>query len=269
MRIVYYANFHNQGSDDTEGHIARALTELGHEVIKVDLGEECPEGDMLLFHKGHPDNFKGIKVCWYFDKVWSDLRKNYIKNTLAWTDYLFITDETYTIEHPHPKFRIMRQGIGDSMTGAKFKTDAKIAFVGSVYGDRHGFAQELYKEFGDDFQVFSNYFNRNLNNLCASVPIFVAPIYPSDDHYWSNRVYIITGSGGFLLHPRLKGLEAEYEDGKEIVFYDGMADLKRKIHYYLDHPEEREAIRFFGHKKTRENYTYKKRIEQIIAHCSK
>jgi hypothetical protein len=84
--------------------------------------------------------------------------------------------------------------------------------------------------------------------------------------YWSDRVYETLGRGGFMIHPYIKGMEEDFEDGKHLVFYKfgDFADLQTKIDYYLEHDEEREAIRKAGHEHVKGNHTYKNRWTEIL-----
>lgn len=268
MKIVYVANHTPKASDDTEGHLYKAMVELGHEVIRVsDQDNTLPEGDLLLFHKWDKLlPFNGLKVCWYFDKVWQN-RPAYIRKVLEYADRLFLTDGTWLQQNPHPNASILRQGIGDFMPGEKIIKDVDVAMTGSMYGERADFCKVISKKYGSRFKIFTSVFNRSFNDLVASVPILIAPTYPSDDLYWSNRVYLTMGSGGFMIHPRLSGLEQEYTEGEEIVFYDGMDDLLEKIDYYLAHEQEREMIRLAGWTRTATEYTYKARIDQLLHIC--
>ena len=261
MKIVYAANHGNSHSDDTEGHIAKALRELGHEVDCVPQGALLPEGDMLLFHKWIPPEFKGTKVCWYFDKIWKD-RGSWYKEVVDKVDHIFITDGSWARNHPNKKLHILRQGIGDSTLGIKVPNAPEIAFVGSVYADRGNWVKRLQKRYPGQFEALQGYYNMRMNDLCASVDIFVAPGFPCDEFYWSNRIYLVTGSGGFLIHPRLKGLH-EYTDD-EVVFYDSEEEMFEKIDHYLEHPEEREKIRLAGYNKTKTLYTYKTRCQKLL-----
>lgn len=259
MRIIY--DQPSSGiSDDTEGHIERALKELGHKVAKHG------NGDIYLFHKKYtpPPSFKGKKVCWYFDKIdfGNAGRERYIKEMLQYADLVFITDETWAIANPHPKLRILRQGIGDPTPGEYEDRNIDVAFVGGHYGERRNWALALEQRYGERFKIYRNQFNRDLNNLCASIPIFVAPLYPSDDYYWSNRVYLLVGSGAFLIHPFLKGLEEEW--GDKLVYYKTEEEMYEKIDYYLIHPEEREANRKEAYEYCINNFTYKKRCEKLL-----
>jgi hypothetical protein len=84
--------------------------------------------------------------------------------------------------------------------------------------------------------------------------------------YWSDRVYETLGRGGFLIHPYVKGMEQEFQDGKHLVFYEfgNFDQLKASIDYYLETPHERERIRQAGHELVKNNYTYKHRWQQIL-----
>lgn len=109
----------------------------------------------------------------------------------------------------------------------------------------------------------------SLNRLYADTKVVVGDTlclnfdYP---YYWSDRVYETIGRGGFIIHPYIKGMEEHFENRKHLVFYNygDFADLKLKIDYYLEHPEEREAIRLAGHEHVKKNHTYMNRWQKII-----
>jgi hypothetical protein len=190
--------------------------------------------------------------------VWHD-RIAWFKNIYPQVDYFILTDWTWGKNYP--KCRELRQGIGDPEKGVFEQRNIDVAFVGNPYGERQNLVKFLEDNHGKRFKIYERQFNRNLNNLCASIPIFVAPLFPSDDEYWSNRVYLITGSGGFLIHPRLKGLEKEW--GDNLVYYDNLEDLKEKIKYYLQHPEERRTMKQKEYNYCVKNFTYKHRVEKL------
>lgn len=108
-----------------------------------------------------------------------------------------------------------------------------------------------------------------LNYLYASSKVVVGDSlclnfdYPD---YWSDRVYEVMGRGGFLIMPRIQGLERSFEDAIHLCYYDfGDFDhLKYLIDYYLDHDVEREAIRRAGHEEVKAKHTYVHRWAQIL-----
>jgi spore maturation protein CgeB len=78
------------------------------------------------------------------------------------------------------------------------------------------------------------------------------------------RPFEILGCRTFLISPKADDMENYYEDGREIVYYNGIADLISKINYYLQHPDEREIIAEAGYQRTITNHTYAKRFEEIF-----
>ena len=288
MKIKYFGNFGNPFSDSTEEHIKFSLEKLGHEVVTFDERDFDMDAiikepaDLFLFHKGGV-NF-GVelpiliellnkltckKVYWYFDKVNVGTREIWNTTVIPFVDAAFITDGSWIRRQKYDNVHWLMQGIGDEDTTlGKFskKYECDVAFTGSVYGTRTAFLDGLEHTYGDKFKHFQNVFGRELYDLCASAKILIAPVSIQTQYYWSSRVYMTTGSGGFMLHPRFEGLKTEFEFGKELATFLGGDNLKEKIDYYL-HPNneaERKSIQKAGYEKTINNYTYTHRIEKIL-----
>jgi len=109
----------------------------------------------------------------------------------------------------------------------------------------------------------------DLNRIYAKSKIAVGDslnINFSYPYYTSDRLFESTGRGGFTIYPDIKGLDSYFYDKKEIVFYKhgDLKDLTNKIDYYLDNPEEREAIRMMGHLRTKKEHTYINRWSSIL-----
>jgi hypothetical protein len=109
----------------------------------------------------------------------------------------------------------------------------------------------------------------DLNTLYAMTKVVVGDTLCPDfkyESYWSDRVYETLGRGGFIIHPYIKGMEKEFKDKEHLVFYEynNFNQLKKLIDYYLEHEEEREAIRLAGHNLVKNNYTYKHRWQSIL-----
>ena len=78
------------------------------------------------------------------------------------------------------------------------------------------------------------------------------------------RTFEILACGGFQLVDERKYLPELFEDGKDLVLFHSEEDLKQKIVYYLNHPEEREKIAKTGQSKVLENYTYINRMKTLL-----
>lgn len=108
-----------------------------------------------------------------------------------------------------------------------------------------------------------------LNRLYASTKVAVGDTlcigfdYP---YYFSDRVFETMGRGGFIIHPRIKGIEDIFEDKKHLVLYNygDFDQLKREIDFYLEADELREEIRKTGHEYVKKNHTYLNRWTSIL-----
>lgn len=137
----------------------------------------------------------------------------------------------------------------------------------------------LRKTYGPQFALFGQDAGKvvrgdELNKLYASAKVVVGDTFSPGFHYpfyWSDRIYETTGRGGFIIHPRIAGLEEQFVDGEEIVLYefDQALDLKEKIDHYIAHDEERERIRKAGHERTKNNHTYRHRWEHVLKEIGK
>jgi len=78
------------------------------------------------------------------------------------------------------------------------------------------------------------------------------------------RVWDVLGSKGFLLTNYQAEIPYYFEEGKDLVCFDGVEDLREKVVYYLEHEEEREQIAENGYKKVKEYHTYVNRIKDML-----
>ena len=93
-------------------------------------------------------------------------------------------------------------------------------------------------------------------NLNVSKPMFPSGVGP--------RILETLACGGFLLSNRLPAVEALFEDGRDLVFYDGLRDLQEKARHYLEHPGERRKIAERGMRKVLEAHTWTHRARRIV-----
>lgn len=285
MKIIYLGDF-SPYTYNSEKKINNAFKSLGHEVIQIDerdwdlfeIVEKCKSADLFLFHKGvrfgrTPRDLLELllrvpckKAFWWFDPVEEfQGRAEFLQTIIPFVDYGFMTNETYIRRNNYDNLIVLRQGFEPKKKGKKRKEyECDVAFTGSIYGSRQILVNGLKKNYGDRFKHFTSVHDQDFRDVCASAKIMIAPKFPSNDFYWSNRIYETLGAGGFLIHPKCEGLKKEYEEYKHFVPYVDGDHLKYLIDYYLEHPKEREQIRKAGQKYTIKNYTYKKRCQELI-----
>jgi len=249
MKFGYYGNFNMSWS--TETYIADALERAGHIVIRIDMNNtNLVDCDYIIFAKLSKRDIilkvrkAGIpSICWVFDLYRGCVFRNN-KNIPHFEADIVITtdgdDEYYTIRQGvHKPEKIMIEG----------KKIYDVIFVGTPYS--FGGRKEMIKQVKP--KVFNNVRGLALNKLLGQSKIVLGDSYPASN-YWSNRIYEITGRGGFLIHPKVKGLPEyipQFERGKE----------KEMIKYYLKHEIEREKLRLIQFKNCP---TYEDRIKELI-----
>ena len=80
----------------------------------------------------------------------------------------------------------------------------------------------------------------------------------------SMRYTEVLSSGGFLLADKPSDFDKlGYVDGKHLIIYNGLKDLKNKIIYYLNKPKERKRISKNGTLFVRNNHSCKVRVKQF------
>lgn len=256
-------------------------------------GWVTPDGSAYGAHQILPKlKERGVKTLTYHLDLWLGLqRQKDLEQDPFYKDigYFFTVDKKmadWFNENTEVKGRYLQAGVFEPecyLAAPSFQYDDykhDIIFVGSRgYHPEWQYRPQLidwlkeayghkFTHVGGDGQIPTTR-GQALNTLYADSKIAIGDSlcigfdYP---YYWSDRVYETLGRGGFIIHPYIKGMEEHFEDGKHLVFYKfgDFDDLKNKIDYYLEHDDEREAIRLAGHEHVKANHTYKQRWEAII-----
>lgn len=79
------------------------------------------------------------------------------------------------------------------------------------------------------------------------------------------RDFEVPMAGGFYLVEKSPGYELAFEDGREIVTWTTLPDLKEKINYYLAHEEEREQIAKAGQLRAIQEHSWASRFDMLFA----
>lgn len=216
------------------------------------------------------------------------------------TEYVFTPDggspelfKRHNVNHFY-----LRPGVYDAecVVGTPRKEfEADVVFVGSgsphgAYHPEWGYRRELLaflvKTYGRRFVKHGNppihggrSFIRgaDLSDLYATARVVVGDtlcLGPEDQReprfthraYWSDRVYETVGRGGYLVHPRIVGLEEEFTDGEHLRFYDyGDFDgLKAIIDAALADDAHRARVQAAGMAMVKGACTYVHRTAEMI-----
>ncbi len=215
-------------------------------------------------------------VFWLYDMAWGSSpvananRAHIIRMNIHKSNWFFSTDGGHDKEWATlgVKHITLRQGIHvpDHILVPRVKVDFDILFTGHPYFPlRDKMITFLKRRYGKQFHhVISGLRGKRLNEAVRSTKIVIADSYPSPQ-YWSNRIYEVTGRGGFVLHSTIEGLVGEFYPGRDIATfqYDGSFDeLEPTIDHYLENDEDRERIRSNGFNRCP---TYDDRVQSMLS----
>jgi len=165
----------------------------------------------------------------------------------------------------------------------KRKLGHDIVFVGAYYPNRWKIIDTL-ESF--DVGVWGPYWKQDVGNVSHSAHIYnqkvdvtewtkiysaakiVLVIHYQDGaticHQASPKVYEALACGCFVLVDRQKDVFRVFKDGNHLVGFDSARDLREKVSWYLDHPEDRKRISESGLHEVLRNHTYRHRIQMIM-----
>lgn len=301
MKITYFGNIKDAYPPTIDKQILKELKKVeGKNGEKADvkffdiktfsmekLIETANKSDLFLFHgtfevPDEPtfvlmveriqvilDNIKCKKYLWLLDKVWADYARLFVA-LLPKIDKAFVSDGTWLRRFETEDIHFLPPA------GIKYKGKKKeeyecdIAFIGKIYGERKKLYEYLKENFSDRFKVFNNCFESELASLCKSAKIIIAPDFPFDDFFWSDRVYNILANGGFLIHPRSYGLvEQGFIEGEHFVPYEKEKEIVNLAGLFLKSKKERDRIAKKGQEFVLKEHTYDKRIKEMLWHLKK
>lgn len=225
-------------------------------------------------------------ASYHLDLYWGISRERGMINDPFWrTKYVFTPDgasddkfRNIGVNHFYIRPGVFRAECVPGNPQAKFEAD--VGFVGSLDSYhpewlpyRQQLKNWLIATYGPRFRHWPGdqpaVRNEELNDLYATVKVIIGDslcVGFNREYYWSDRVYETIGRGGFLIMPWIKGLEEEFTDGENIVFFNfnDWDGLKEKIDFYLAHDAAREAIRQRSMDFVRDNCTYTNRLTQAL-----
>jgi hypothetical protein len=306
MRIVYVSNTRFPWC--TESEVTKALRQLKHEVVTIQEDEASPEQmmsaarssqlflwtrtwDRLVTHD-HLRELKDLGIPTV--ALHEDLYLGISREARMVGDPFWAVDHCFTADgDPHCQERFKEMGINHHWLPPAVDDDAcyvaevpyahDLVFIGSWQGYhqewpyREQTVRWLMRNYGDRFQIWGPQGNGlvrcdDLNRLCASAKIVIGDslcLGFTHKNYWSDRVPNLLGRSGFMIHPKIEGLERYYKlDGPDMELvtytYGSYNELAALIEYYHSRDVEREAVRRRGFERTKKNSTWTVRLQEMF-----
>jgi spore maturation protein CgeB len=200
--------------------------------------------------------FGSRDICRYFDLCWTSTEDAIIK---------------YCVEGAHPIY--LPEGANPEIHKPyDLEMTIDVSFVGQCYGNRSAVIGEL-RWRGIQVEVYGygwpngpleveemvKLYSRSKINLgFGGIPGH------KDTYCLKGRDFEIPMSGGLYLTENHPELSSAFQPGEEIIAYSGIDDLMRKISHALTHPDEAEAIRKKGLKRSLRDHTWEARFSKIF-----
>ena len=80
----------------------------------------------------------------------------------------------------------------------------------------------------------------------------------------NQRVFDVPAAGGLLITDAMPGLENVFEPDKEVVIYHSPEQLREKVLYYLEHPEQRREIAERARARVLKDHTFANRWQRLL-----
>ncbi len=245
------------------------------------------------------------KILWYPDtdvflngKFNEDLREIF-----DYHDYIFIIVKSRINEL---KKIINKENIYHVVQGARFfeyeiknieeEFKSDISFIGSLNGNHYSIRREIIskicRNFGDKYKIklfgqkikkSESYYDilkkfhtnkkvffEDFKKVCLGSKIILDIASDKglkEEGALSQKIFMITGCGGFLLIHYFKGIEEFFEIGKEIEVFKDEEEAFEKIEYYIKNEDKRKEIAQKGKERTLKEHLYKKRLKKIFEIC--
>lgn len=276
------------------GHKVCAFQE--NDTTPEELLMAMPKLDLLFYSHTHdpsyviPDLIKVFKeykkagvptVSVHLDR-WAWLKRVEDVGTEAtwFTEHIFMADGSPEAVELYTKFNLnwhyLKAGVVErdcylaDPAPSVFPHD--IVFVGSKgyhpeYPYRPMLIEFLQNTYGEKFGHYGNdglgvVRGEDLNTLMATVKVVVGDsCFGGRPNYVSDRYYETRGRGGFLIHPKIEGVDSV---GVGHYKHGDLDDLKKQINYFLEDDTEREILRTQGFEHVKENETYTNRAEEML-----
>jgi len=106
---------------------------------------------------------------------------------------------------------------------------------------------------------------RSYGLICSGAKIILGADFTSKvEGYWSNRLWLTLGCGGFFLTRYVRGMENFFENKTHLVWYHNEQECLDLAGEYLSRPLERRKIAMAGYRLVHQHHTFHHFVDRVI-----
>jgi len=110
---------------------------------------------------------------------------------------------------------------------------------------------------------------RSYGLICAGAKIILGADFTNEvEGYWSNRLWLTLGCGGFFLTQYVKGMEEYFENKKHLVWYHNEQECLNLAEQYIARPRERRQIAQQGYHLVHAHHTFHHFVDRVTSLCT-
>ncbi|MBC8409399.1 MAG: glycosyltransferase [Rhodobacteraceae bacterium] len=264
MKIVFVAVFDSEGISSNSSQ-ATGLAMLGHDVIKYNyriraskIGVENRDKELIdIVSIEHPDLVifaktntvdisvfhackKYSKVCYWFPDPLSTFDNDEFLLKAKVSDFFCCDMQKQNVfdyaSNLNDKCFKVADGYDPKIEKPRhLEQDIDVSFIGNLYNDR----KEKLNKLNRNITVVSNAFGITHSEIVSRSKININFCTANSS---SDRTYKVLAAGGFYITEDWENRAEYFVDGQDLIICNDIDDLRTKIDYYLNHPNERARI---------------------------
>jgi len=277
-KILFVAVF---TPDSTNVPQAQGFRNIGYDVIEFDyrkntnwdeIPEICRKQDIefVIFSKCNEIPIHTVRLCkphtkvilWYMDPMNGNYCTSLIQKAEI-SNYIFValTEPYKALKEINNNTYFLQEGFNaelDKPMNVPYLYD--VSFIGNLRQHRAKYCEIANKHW--KFKNITDAYREKHAIAVGNTKINLNFTHGGT----SDRTYKVLAAKGFLLTESWDGMENDFQDGIDLVTFEGEKDFIDKINYYLTYENERDRIREHGYKTvqkfSRDNWA--QRIIEIV-----
>ena len=111
---------------------------------------------------------------------------------------------------------------------------------------------------------------RQYGLVCGGAKIILGADFTTEvEGYWSNRLWLTLGCGGFFITGYVRGMETYFENNKHLVWYHSFEECLSLAEEYLVRPEKRREIALQGYDLVHAHHTFHHFVDRVVSLCTR